>query len=370
MGEGCNILSRGAAHDLAADELSKGLTMKKNDALNVVLCGCGGMANGWVTTALATPGIRLVGLFDINRKAAEAMAQRHKLPSSIVFDTQVQAIKATGADACFDVTVPAAHDKIVITALEHGCHVLGEKPMSDSMPKARRMLAAAKKARRIYAVTQNYRYNADVCSLARFVRGGRLGAVEEVHAEFFIGAHFGGFRDEMEFPLVLDMAIHTFDAARFLSGADPVTAYCHAFNPRRSWYKGDASSIAVFEMSNGVVFSYRGSWCAEGLNTPWNSRWRIIGAQGSATWDGAAEMKAQVRKPGGKHAFLSAMKDVKVPVKPMKHGGHAGLMREFVAAVRGGTKPQTSCDDNIKSLAMVHAAVKSARTRKRVKVDW
>ena len=68
------------------------------------------------------------------------------------------------------------------------------------------------------------------------------------------------------------MAIHTFDMARFISGADPVAVYCKEWNPSGSWYDHDASAIAIFEMTGGIVYTYRGSWCAEGLNTTWESR--------------------------------------------------------------------------------------------------
>ena len=61
-------------------------------------------------------------------------------------------------------------------------------------------------------------------------------------ADFFIGAHFGGFRDEMAHVLLLDMAIHTFDQARKILGADPVSVYCHEFNPAGSWYAGASSA--------------------------------------------------------------------------------------------------------------------------------
>lgn len=338
--------------------------------LRVVVVGCGGMANGWVKNVLETPGLRLVGLVDINPAAAKAMAERNNLSADVVFPTLKAAVKQTKADAVFDVTIPAAHDKVVIEALKAGCHVLGEKPMSDSMAKAKKMVATAKKARRIYAVTQNYRYNTHIASAASFLKRGGIGRVEELHADFFIGAHFGGFRDVMDHPLLLDMSIHTFDASRFLSGGDPVAVYCHAFNPKRSWYKGAASASAVFEMSNGMVFSYRGSWCAEGMNTPWGSHWRIIGDKGTLTWDGGDQLKCQAIKPGGKHAFVSEMQDISVPLLHLEHSAHPALMREFIECVRKRKKPTTSCEDNIKSLAMVFAAVESAKTKKRVKVKW
>jgi predicted dehydrogenase len=270
----------------------------------------------------------------------------------------------------FDVTIPGAHESVVIEALRHGKHVLGEKPMSESLESARRMVAAAEKAGKIYAVTQNYRYQPAIRSLKAFLSTNAIGPVEETHADFYMGAHFGGFREEMAFPLLLDMSIHTFDAARFLTGANPVSVYCHAFNPRRSWYKGDGSAIAIFEMTDGIVFSYRGSWCNEGLNTPWNSTWRVLGSKGTVTWDGAEGFKAQAVKPDSPATFNREQLNLEVPMLAMPHTNHVALMHEFVAAVQGGKTPETICQDNIRSLAMVLAAVESAKTGKKVNVVW
>jgi predicted dehydrogenase len=48
--------------------------------------------------------------------------------------------------------------------------------------------------------------------------------------------------------------------------------------------------------------------------------------------------------------------------------GHAGVIREFLDCVRSGGVPQTAADDNIKSLAMVFAAITSAEQKQRVLV--
>src|SRR5207244_3960755 len=112
-----------------------------------------------------------------------------------------------------------------------------------------------------------------------------------------------------------------FDAARFLTGADPVSVYCHSFNPRRSWYRGDASAIVIFEMTGGIVFSYRGSWCAEGQNTGWNSTWRVIGSKGSVQWDGADGFKAEAVKPDAEMKFIRDKEKLEVPVRPMEVTG-------------------------------------------------
>jgi predicted dehydrogenase len=228
------------------------------------------------------------------------------------------------------------------------------------MAHAREMVAAAESAGRLFAVMQNRRYDPRIRRLAAFLRGGTLGPLTTLNCDFYIGAHFGGFRDRMEHVLLLDMAIHTFDQARLISEADPVSVYCKEWNPGGSWYDHDASAVAVFQMTGGVVYTYRGSWCAEGLNTTWEGDWRAIGQQGSVTWDGADAYRAEVGAKGG--AFRSDMADAQVPeaAPDAKQGGHAGCIREFIHCVRQGGTPETAASDNIKSLAMVFGAIESA----------
>ncbi|MFO7632464.1 MAG: Gfo/Idh/MocA family oxidoreductase, partial [Caldilinea sp.] len=169
--------------------------------------------------------------------------------------------------------------------------------------------------------------------------------------------------------LLLDMAIHTFDAARLIAAADPLAVYCHEWNPTGSWYAQDASAVAIFEMSEGVVFTYRGSWCAEGLRTAWESDWRIVGTRGSVRWDGADGFQAEVVAESS--AFFSTMRAVEM--SPLAAGarisGHAGAIHEFVECVRTGATPETVAADNIKSLAMVFSAIESATRRARVEID-
>ena len=63
----------------------------------------------------------------------------------------------------------------------------------------------------------------------------------------------------MDSPLLVDMAIHTFDAARYVTGADPVSVQCAEFNPPWSWYRGSASAIAEFEFEDGLRLGSRGA---------------------------------------------------------------------------------------------------------------
>jgi predicted dehydrogenase len=122
----------------------------------------------------------------------------------------------------------------VLLALSAGVPVLGEKPMADSMERARAMVAASERAGKLYMVSQSRRYNAQLQALRRLIVE-HIGDLGLLNADFYIGPHFGGFRDTMASPLILDMAIHTFDAARYLtfSNGSGTSGFCRTGVSRR-----------------------------------------------------------------------------------------------------------------------------------------
>jgi predicted dehydrogenase len=330
----------------------------------IVLVGCGTMAKTWLEYALARADTEIVALVDVLPAQAEKLRQAYHLVCPIYSQLE-PAILEQHANLVFDVTIPDAHEQVVINATRLGCAVFGEKPMASSIHAAQTMLQAATQHKRLYAVMQNKRYNPQALGFQRLLE--QLGSLGQLNANFFLAPHFGGFRETMQSPLLLDMAIHTFDLARFFAAADAVSVYCHEFNPSGSWYAGNAAAVCIFEMSNGSVFTYNGSWCAEGLPTSWEAEWRAIGAQGSAIWDGANPPHAQVLCDPTQTGFQRDIKPLQVTLKPTPEG-HFGCLDEMFWALEHGRKPQTDSSDNIKSLSMVFAALESAKTGTKVRI--
>lgn len=322
------------------------------------------MGRGWGNNLVKhADKVELVGWADIRDGAAEAAADELKL-SGIWTGTDLEkALAETKPDFVVDVTIPEAHRDVTVTALGAGVPVIGEKPMAHSMEAAREMVAASEKSGKLYMVSQSRRYDARIVAYRKLVE--QLGPLGILNSDFYIGAHFGGFRDEMAHVLTLDMAIHTFDAARLISGADPVSVYCEEFNPSWSWYKGDASATALFEMSNGLRYTYRGSWCAEGLPSSWEGDWRAVGPNGTALWDGHGKIVAETVTERDK-GFHNPIEKHEATPEEGYAGGIAGSLRDFLNALDTGATPQGECHDNIKSLAMVFGAIESAETGRRV----
>lgn len=334
-----------------------------------VLVGCGAMSKAWFEAARTIGDVEIVGVVDLDTGRAEARAREFGLTSAVIGNNLSRVLAETGPNVIFDIVVPAARHATVIAGLEAGCHILSEKPMAETLEEASDLVRRARDAGRVHAIVQNRRYLAQIRRIRRLIVSGVIGEVTSLHCDFFLAPHFGGFREEMRHVLFLDMAIHTFDAARYLAGDAANAVYAREWEPSNSWYSQGSSAAAIFEFSNGAVFTYRGSWCADGLRTSWESAWRIVGSKGSAVWDGHDDIRAEA-VTSGKDGLFSGVAVVGIPPLDASDriGGHLGVMQDFIAATRGGPAPETVGSENIKSLAMVFGAIDSAESGRRIEI--
>jgi predicted dehydrogenase len=323
--------------------------------LRVIQVGAGGMGQAWLDTVAASPDVELVGIVDLDLDAARAGAARLGTPDLAVGTDLASLAQTTTPDAVLDITVPVAHYPVTLQSLALGLPVLGEKPAASSVAETLALAAASEVHGELFMVSQSRRYNDQLVALKQ--HAGLLGRVGIVSTQFAKAPHFGGFREQMDDVLLLDMAIHAFDSARYLLGTDPVAVYCESYNPSWSWYRGDAAATAVFEFEGGVRYTYDGSWCSPGFETSWNGAWRVSGELGTALWSGDDEPTSEVDGHPGEPAAASTV-------------GHeiAGSLAAFVHALRTGETPDGEVHGNVLSLAMVEAAIASKNTRRRVEL--
>ena len=305
------------------------------------------MGQGWLQVLDASDQIDTVGLVDLNLDAARALSAGVPVATSVT-----DLITTVEADVVINVTVPVAHHAVSTEALLAGLPVLSEKPLTPTVAEGLSLAATAAHTGELLMVSQSRRYYRSITQFREAVRG--LGRVGVVTADFFRAPHFGGFRDEMAHPLLIDMAIHHFDAFRYLIGDEPVWVSCDEFNPAWSWYQGAAGVATTFVTASGTRFVYTGSWCSPGLTTSWNAQWRVSGEHGTARWDGEAmpTWEADVE--------LSPDDPGVIPEE------FAGSLAEFVGSLRTGSLPDGHALSNVRSLAMVEAAIESAETGIRV----
>lgn len=312
------------------------------------------MGRAWVGALRRSPDTELVGLVDLDPEVAASLLRDEGM-GEVRHGADLGALlEELRPDAVVNVTVPNAHLPVNVQALTAGVPVLCEKPAAPDVASALRQAAAAQAYDQLLMISQSRRYFDGFEALM----GSRasLGEVGSLSIEFFKAPHFGGFREEMAHVLLVDMAVHQFDAARMLLGREPVAVYAEEYNPAWSWFAADANASAIFEFEGGVRFTYAGSWCSPGLETSWNGTWRLSGSEGTATWDGDSAVAIDVGDGPQALDLISAPEQID------------GSLAEFVAALRSGETPSTDARSNVRSLAMVEAAVLSSETRERVTI--
>jgi predicted dehydrogenase len=327
----------------------------------IIVVGAGNMGTKWLRTVRDFEGAHPVALVDVDIARASSVRDAEGLSHIAVAGTLDEVLEHVEADAIVDATVPAAHRSVATAALRAGLDVLSEKPAAASLAEALALAALAELHGGLLMVSQSRRFNPQLFALrAALPQLGRLG---HLSARFFRGPHFGGFREQMASPLTVDMAIHLFDTARWIIGSNPTTFTAVETNPSWSWFEGAASASAVFGFSNGVTFSFDGSWANRGFDTSWNGEWRLGGENGSLIWSGDDPAVLQV-VTADDHVDTTALQpDVDAL------GGLPGSLAAFLDARGSDVIPENEIHDNIRSLAMVEGVLLASSSARTVGVD-
>ena len=332
----------------------------------VVVVGAGSMGSWWAREVVASGVAELVGVADLVEGAPQRVIDQSGAedPAAVAVGTDgVDLALELGADLIVNPTVPVAHHPITVKALHAGIPVLGEKPVTETLPEAISLLAHAELTGVPFMVSQSRRFFRQVRQLRSFVAA--HGPTVMTSAFFSLFTEMEGFRRTQDHPLLRDMGIHAFDTARYVLDADPVAVTARGTRPEWSVYHHDATVSATFEMSDGSLFAYHGTWNARGLPTWWNSEWRIGAQHGSATWDGTGAPVVGTEDEE-ETARLQAAIDAETAPEPDQI---AASLVECVSALREGRTPMCEIHENVLSFAMVEAAVAAVERGERVEID-
>jgi predicted dehydrogenase len=336
--------------------------------VRILQVGVGGFGATWLAALAELPGeARLVALADHSPAALAGAREAVGLAADACFTELDAALAATEADMALVVVPPEAHRAVATRCLAAGLPVLVEKPLAGTRADCDALLAAAARAGRELAVSQNYRYRPVIATARALLASGRLGAVGQAQVDFRLHHDFRRtFRERMDDPLILDMAVHHFDLIRFVTGLEAAHVIARSWNPPWSQFAHDASATCVFAMAGGARIVYNGSWHPRGQFTDWNCRWLVECERGYVVVD---RDRVCVYEGDDPHRPGAAAEERDVPLVTMAHTDQAAVLLDFSAAVRDGRPAPTTAADNLRSAEMVFAAVDATRSGAAVAVD-
>ncbi|MFM9442912.1 Gfo/Idh/MocA family protein [Streptomyces acidiscabies] len=128
--------------------------------------------------------------------------------------------------------VDRTHDEYIVRALDAGCDVVTEKPMTTDADKARRVLAARERTGRDVRVAFNYRYNPAHSAVRELLADGAIGEVGSVHFEWLLDLRHGAdyfrrwHREKANSGgLMVHKATHHFDLVNWWLDSSPELVY-------------------------------------------------------------------------------------------------------------------------------------------------
>ncbi|HUQ10713.1 MAG TPA: Gfo/Idh/MocA family oxidoreductase [Steroidobacteraceae bacterium] len=189
-------------------------------------------------------GNELVAVCDTNQgrleTAARFVAANGAKPKKYLAADFDKMIKETRPD-CVIVTCPDAyHDEYIVRALDAGCNVLTEKPLTTTAEKAQRIVDACKRNNKHVRVLFNYRYSPPRTQVKDLLMSGAIGDVLSVDFHWLLNTLHGAdyFRrwhsnKDISGGLMIHKATHHFDLVNWWLGSDPETVMAYG---KREFY--------------------------------------------------------------------------------------------------------------------------------------
>ena len=175
--------------------------------------------------------MEFVGLCDKNEGRLETGKRiiGASCPTYTDFEKMMQETKP---DVLIVTTVDCTHHEFIIRAMELGCDVITEKPMSTDEKKIQAILDAEKKTGRKCRVTFNYRYSPHRAKIWELLRAGEIGEITSVDFHWYLDTSHGAdyFRRwhrlvENSGSLWVHKASHHFDLLNWWIDSDPESVY-------------------------------------------------------------------------------------------------------------------------------------------------
>lgn len=306
------------------------------------------------------PGAELVGVFDENPAAAASVADEL---GARAFPSVGALIEDEAIDAVAICTPTGFHADQVVAAAAADKAIMCEKPVSLELAEVDRALAAVAEAGVPFQIGFNQRFDPGHASLAAAVASGEIGQPRIMRITS---------RDTEPPPLsyargsggiFLDMTIHDFDMARFVTGSEVVEVYATGqvlIDPGFAEI-GDLDTVVITLVhENGCLTAIDN--CRE-ANYGYDQRVEVCGPGGVAISDNQPIHQAYLRDSRGLHGAALVY-----PFLDRYGASYIAEWQEFVVALAESRQPKVGLGDARAPLVTGLAAWRSVHERRPVRI--
>lgn len=312
--------------------------------INVGVIGVGAMGHNHARVYHSLDEANLVAVSDVTETTLTQISNKYDVRGFLDYNDILNMKEIDAVSVC----VPTTHHyKIVMDAIEHGKHVLVEKPIAFTLDEAKSMVKSAKENNIKIATGHVERFNPAVQKAKKLINDGVIGDIVSATAR-----RVGPFPPRIkDVGVSIDLAIHDLDVMYYLFN-EPVTEVYATMGSilENCEYEDHAEIMTKFD--SGITGILEVNWL-----TPYKRReLEITGTDGIISID----YINQSLDVYGKFA-----KDVLVAhEEPLKNE-----IKSYIDSIKNDTKPEITGEDGIHALRTVIAAMNSSKTHNVIKLN-
>jgi predicted dehydrogenase len=326
-------------------------------AIRVAITGMGSRGQDWVREVRAEPGYEFAACVDTDVEVLRRAATKLSIPQEQCFTTLTDALDHSACDAVIVATSADCHTDVCEAALARGLALIVEKPFTLHLDESVKLVRLAEQKKVTLVVAQNYRYMRAFRTVRRLINEGALGEIGLAACQYFRVPHeMAASHAGLTNSILWGPGIHHLDALRYVLGQKVTGVMAESFTLPDGQLPQGASMQTILSFEGGTRATYSATY----------------ESSGHEFFEGGQEFYARFTgRLATLHVFqrwLFLCAKGRLP-RPVRRGRRQIteeriLLRQLERALLHGEEPESSGLDNLQTMAIVEACVRSARERR------
>jgi predicted dehydrogenase len=299
--------------------------------------------------------VQIVAACDLDPDRVQAAQQKYGFAQAF---TALEAM-IEGADWEVGVvcTPTPVRRPVVQTLAAAGKQIFVEKPFADTYAEAAAMVRACQAAGVTLAVDQNFRYHFPYAHARQLIREGLVGEVVSIIHQEMMFRQDKGWRIQNPRHALSVMGVHWLDGIRLLAGSDAKTIYCLTRSSPAIDCVGETDALTQIEFANGVIAAYVQSFSIP----PRRAETVVAGDKGALvlTYDGM-EFYTKENRHEPQQTWANPYRGAAKPESAY------ACLNDLLTALEAGQEPPNSGQDNLRTVALLDGAYRSAQERREI----
>ncbi len=322
------------------------------------LIGCGFFARSHMQAWNMLPRADITAVCDADPDKCCTFQSDFNVPDC--YTSAEEMLSTAGLDFVDIVTGPASHRPLVELAAKYRVPVICQKPMAPSLNDARSMVDACTNANIPFMIHENFRWQTPMQALKK--------ASAQIGELFFGRLVFRNEHDlykdqpylatDKQF-IIYDLGVHILDLARFFLGdAEQLNAITSSVNPK---VVGEDVATMLLKMRSGAASIVEISYYSHLERDIFpQTLVHLEGSDGSAVLSEDFQITLTTRSGVQKIDASPSIHPWSKPKMAVVEDSVVNINRHWIECLQNGLTPETSGEDNLKTLELVFGAYQAA----------